>query len=352
VYRRLALVQAVNGTFSLAVGLYLGLRYLQTGQTEFALWALLSTHVITSLISLFLFYVWRPVWRPRLKWDRDTVRYYVTFGTNNFVGTVLLRILDRLDDLWTKFYIGDHSLGIYSRAYTFATYPRELIARPINQVTSGTYAALKVQRRELSRVFFRVNSFLIRTGFYFGGLLFWVAPEFIQLILTDKWMPMLWVFRLMLVFTLLDPLKTTVSSVMVSMGDAARPIPARLVQLFILLLGLYWLGPVWGIEGVAMAVNLMLLVGLAILFRQVRDYVDFSMWKLFFVPTTAVTAALLVTGVIYFYFGLAANLWVGIVLKVGVFTAVYLPILFGLEWHETKQLLRLRHYLRLQTVQD
>lgn len=352
VYRRLALVQVVNGTVSLAVGLFLGVRYLQTGQTDFALWALLSTHLITTLINLFLFYGWRPVWRPRLKWDKRTVRYYVTFGANNFAGAVLLRVLDRLDDLWTKFYIGDRSLGIYSRAYTFATYPRELIARPINEVTSGTYAALKDQRQELSRVFFQVNSFLIRSGFYFGGLLFWIAPEFIQLVLTEKWLPMLWVFRLMLVFTLLDPLKTTVSRVMVSMGDAARPIPARLVQLFVLLLGLYLLSPVWGIEGVALAVNLMLLVGLGILFRQVQDYVDFSMRRLFLVPAAALTAALLVTGVVYFVWGQAVNLWLGLLLKVGVFTAVYLPILFSFEWQETRQLLRLRHYLRPQSVQD
>lgn len=349
VYRRLALVQVINGIVSLAIGLYLGLRFLQTRQVDFALWALLSTHVVTTSANVLLLYVWRPVWRPRLKWDKETVRYYVTFGGKNFLSAMLLQLLDRLDDLWTKFYIGDRSLGFYSRAYTFATYPREFIARPINQVTSGTYAALKNQRKELSQAFFRVNAFLIRTGFYFGGLLFWIAPEFIHLVLTDKWLPMLWVFRLMLVFTLLDPLKMAVSRLMVGVGDVTRPLPARLLQLLVLIVGLYTFGPAWGVEGVAIAVNVMLLVGIIVLFHQVRDYVDVSLKKLFLVPSFALVCALLATGLVLFGLATLPLGWWGLFLKSGVYTAVYGFILFGLEWRQTMRLLQWRHYLNSQT---
>ncbi len=345
IYRRLGLIQVINGVVSLGVGLFLGVRFLQTQELEFALWALLSTHIVTTSANLLLLYVWRPVWRPKLKWEKETVRYYVTFGGKNFFSTLLLQLLGRIDDLWTKFYIGDLGLGIYSRAYAFATYPRELLARPIDQVTGGTYAALKNQRMELSRVFYRVNAFLVRSGFYFGGLLFWIAPEFIHLILTDKWLPMLWVFRLMLVFTLLDPLKTAVSRIMVSMGDAARPIPARLIQLIVLLFGLYFLGPTWGIEGVAIAVNLMLFVGIGILFRQVRDYVDISLKKLFLIPLIALLTALIITGVVYSSYRSEIGLWAGLLLKAGVFTVIYSLILLCLEPKEILRLINLRHYL-------
>ena len=267
----------------------------------------------------------------------------MTFGGKNFISSILLQILDRLDDLWTKIQIGDTGLGFYSRAYTFATYPRELIARPINQVTSGTYAALKDDRQMLSKAFFRTNAFLIRTGFYFGGLLFWIAPEFIHLVLTDKWLPMLAVFRLMLVFTLLDPLKTAVSRLMVSMGAAARPIPARIAQLFILILGLITLGPAWGIEGVAVAVNVMLLAGIAILFHQARDYVDFSLREMFLAPSLALVGALLVAG--FIAANLPQNEWLALAVKGGGYTAVYAIILLSLERQETMRLFQLRHYL-------
>ncbi len=351
VYRRLAALRVVNGLISLAAALYLGQQYLQTNQTDLALWALLSVHIVTVLTNLFMLYVWKPVWLPKLKWDKVVVRYFLSFGGKNFLGAILLQALDRLDDLWTKFYIGDIGLGFYSRAYTFATYPRELIARPINQVVSGTYAALKEDRRTLSQTFYRTNAFLVRSGFFFGGLLFWTAPELIQLVLTDKWMPMLAVFRLMLVFTLLDPLKTAVSRLMVVMGDAARPIPARILQLVILIIGLFVLGPTWGIEGVAIAVNIMLLAGIVILFHQARDYVDFSVRKLFFAPIIALISSVLVVGFVNFGFAISIS-WVSLIVKTIVFTVVYGVSMLALERKEALQLLHLRRYLRSEPVQE
>ena len=351
VHRRLALIRVINGALSFMMAIFLAGSYLQTRQTSLALWALLSAHIITVMVSIFMFYVWKPVWRPRLRWDKEIARYFVTFGGKNFLGVILLQLIDRLDDLWTKYNIGDVGLGFYSRAYTFATYPRELVARPIDQVIGGTYAALKEDRLALSKAFFRTNAFLVRSSFYFGGLLFWIAPEFIHLVLTDKWMPMLTVFRLMLAFMLLDPLKTTVSRLMVSMGDAARPISARILQLVILVLGLYTFGPVLGIEGVAVAVNTMLLVGVVTLFHQAQDYVDFSVRKLFLVPAVALISAALATGFADFGFSMPVG-WASLIVKTGVFTAVYGVLLLLFERKETLQLFQLRRYLRSEFVRE
>lgn len=347
VHRRLAIGKAINGMIGFIVSLVFAQIYLKSGQINMALWALLSIHIITVLVNGFMLYVWKPVWKPKLRWDKNIVRYFITFGGKNFWGIILLQFIDRVDDLWVKANIGDAGLGFYSRAYTFATYPRELVARPINQVIGGTYAGMKSDRVALSKVFFQANSFLIRSGFYLGGLLFWIAPEFIHLILTDKWMPMLAVFRLMLLFTLIDPLKMTASRLMVSMGDAARPIPARLLQLLILIIGLYLFGPIWGIEGVAVAVNSMLLIGVAILFCQIRTYVDFSLRELFLVPLASLASAAIVTGLVD---SMITDIdWVSLIIKTAVFTTIYGIILILFEREETLRLFQLRRYLRTDT---
>lgn len=345
VYRRLSLIQVVNGLISFLVAIYLVIRFRQTGHSSFALWALLSAHLVLSITNVFVLYVWRPVWRPKLQWDSSIIKYYLGFGGKNFLGTLLTQVIDRVDDLWTNFFIGEKGLGLYSRAYTFATYPRELLARPINQVTAGTYAELKHDRLTLSKAFFRANAFLVRSGFYFGGLLFWIAPEFIFLVLTDKWLPMLTVFRLMLVFSLFEPLKTAVSRLMVSVGDAARPVPVRLLQLLILIIGLFTLGPVWGIEGVAIAVNLMLIVGLVILFRQLQDYVDISLKRLFMIPAIALIAGMIVTGIVSINILPAQPELVALLLKTAVYSAVYLPILIIFEGKELLEVVNIRQYL-------
>jgi O-antigen/teichoic acid export membrane protein len=257
-----------------------------------------------------------------------------------------LQIIDRIDDLWVRVWLGAEALGLYSRAYTFSTYPRELVAQPIDKVAGGTYAALKGDRPRLSQAFFRTNAILVRAGFFSSGLLFWIAPEFIILVLTDKWLPMLTVFRMMLIFAMLDPLKTAASRLMVSMGDAARPIPARLAQLATLAAGLFLLGPYWGIEGVAMAVNIMAVVGMTILFYQSRKYVDYSFRALFFVPLVALALALLVTWGFWVNF-LAPVVDVGtFVAKTAVFTLTFLASLFLFERQQLIEMLQVGRYLR------
>lgn len=255
------------------------------------------------------------------------------------LAALLVQLLDRIDDLWVKVYLGNEPLGFYSRAYRFATYPREIVARPITQVMQGTYAELKGNRVQLSQAFFRSNAFLIRVGFFTAGLMALIAPEFIILLLTDKWLPMLNAFRLMLIFTLLDPLKMTVVYLMVAMGDAARSIPTRLVQLALLVIGLFLLGPSYGIEGVIIAVNIMLVTGTILLFRQARNYVDFSFPKLFFLPTAAVAMALLLGQATLLIPGALGSEWQTAAAKTAVFATVYFAMLALFERKETMAML-------------
>jgi O-antigen/teichoic acid export membrane protein len=223
------------------------------------------------------------------------------------------------------------SLGLYSRAYRFATYPRIILASPINLVAGGTYAELKGNRLRLSQAFFRANAFLIRSGFFVAGLLALVAPEFIRLGLGSKWMPMLDTFRLMLVFTLLDPIKVTVASLFVAVGRPEKVVQARFVQLVVLVVGLFLLGPPMGITGVALVVDGMLVVGIALLLWQARAYVNYSPFKLFGVPLVGLSMGLVLARLAIVLPGVLGSDWRTAGVKIGVFVFVYGGILMGFE---------------------
>jgi O-antigen/teichoic acid export membrane protein len=324
VHRRLALLQLVNALLTTAVAVGLAWQ----GVT---LWALLATDVVTMVLTVVMLYLWRPVWRPRLTWAPDVMRYFLRFGSQNFLAAVLLRALDKVDDLWTRFYLGTTPMGYYSRAYSFATYPRSILATPINTVAGGTYAELKGDRQRLSQAFFRVNAFLVRSGFFLGGLLVLIAPEFIRLVLGVKWLPMLTAFRLMLVFTLFDPIKSTVASVLVAVGQPGQVVKARSVQLVVLVGGLFLLGPSMDIAGVALAVDGMLVVGIVILLWQVRAHVDFSPRRLFLAPAGALIAGLAFGLLVAEIPWISGSDWRSGFAKGFVFTFVYGAVLIGVE---------------------
>jgi O-antigen/teichoic acid export membrane protein len=333
VHRRLALLQSLNIVVSAVTALLLA-----WGGVE--LWALLSTDVITLVLMVLFLYIWRPVWRPHLTWSPPAMRYFLRFGRSNVIAQALLKALDRLDDLWTGAYLGNTAMGYYSRAYAFATYPRMLLAQSINQVAGGTYAEVAQKRKRLSQAFFRTNAFLVRSGFYLAGLLALIAPELIRLLLGTKWLPMLDAFRLMLVFTLFDPIKMTISNLFLAVGKPQEVVRARVVQLVVMVVGLVTLGPRWGIAGVALAVDIMLVVGIAILLYQSRKFVDFSGKALFLAPGIAVVLGLLVARAAIALPGLPGSPWWTGFLKASAFTILYGAILFLLERRQLQEMWR------------
>ena len=337
-FRRIAAIETTVTIVTTAVAVFLAWR-------GAGLWSLVSSDILRALIVVAGFYVIRPVWRPRFGWSREVAAYLLDFGKRSIGGILILQMLDRVDDLWTGHFLGDAALGFYSRAYTFATYPRKLFASPINQVVSGTYAALKGHPKRLSQAFFRVNAFLIRSGFFLAGLLFLLVPEFVHYVIGDKWLPMITPFRLMLVYTLLDPIKVSTGNIFIAVGRPEILTRARLWQLLVMLVGLFTLGPLWGIEGVALAVDIMLVFGIGLLFWQARPYVQFSVRAMFGAPLLALGGGLVLAwGLLTAFTGLTS--WWVLTVKVLAFSGGYAVLLGLLEgrhiryWlHEGKHLL-------------
>jgi O-antigen/teichoic acid export membrane protein len=343
VHRRLALLQSINIVLSAAAAVLLA-----WGGVE--MWALLSTDIITLVLSIFLLYIWRPVWRPRLTWSPPAMRYFLRYGSRNVLAQGLLRALDRVDDLWTGAYLGDTAMGHYSRAYAFATYPRMILAQPVNRVAIGTYAEVAENRQRLSQAFFRTNALLIRSGFFLAGILALIAPEFIRLLLGPKWLPMLDAFRLMLVFTLFDPIKITVANLFLAVGRPEKVLRARVVQLAVMVIGLFALGPRWGISGVALAVDAMLLVGMALLLWQARTYVDFSLKHLFRVPTLGLLLGIGTVLAATAIPGVQGSDWRTAAVKAVAFGLVYASTLLLLERNEIGRYVSMLTHLLLPTA--
>lgn len=329
-HRRLALIQLIDAVLTTVVAL--GLAY--SGAT---LWALLANNIVSVILTLVLLYLWQPVWKPRFEWSPQVVRYFLRFGSNNLLSVLLSYSLDRVDDLWTGLILGKAQLGYYSRAYSFATYPRALLAGPINMVARGTYAELKGDRRRLSEAFVRFNSLLVHTGFFFAGLITLVAPEFIRIALGERWLPMLDAFRLMLVFTLFDPMKATIADLFLAMGMPEQVAQIRFVQLTVMIVGIVLLSPIFGIAGVALAVDVMLVTGMGILLCKARRFVDFSIKNLFAVPAVALLLGLLLSYQSSTLPWVVGSDWRSGFIKAVVFFAIYTAVLFALESRQLRE---------------
>lgn len=338
VHRRLALIGTVNVVATAVVTVAMA-------WWGFELWALLAGEFVTSLVLVTGLYLWRPIWRAHVVWDRSVARYYVGFGLPNMLATLIENTLQKIDDIFVRYRLGVTEMGFYSRAFTFATYPRSILAAPVTMVAGGAFAELAHDRVQLSKAFFRTLALLVRAGFLLSGWLVLIAPEFVTILLGEKWLPMVPIFRLLSVFALLDPVRDTLGTVFIAVGQPGRLLRFRLIQLGVLLVGLAVLGSLWGTVGVALAVDSMLAVGIALLVWAARPWVDFSPLRLFAAPSLALVVAMVAAlGVLAW--AAPANPWLSGLLKSAVFVGLYAAVLLLAEREQLMQMVRsVRHQM-------
>jgi len=219
-HRRLALVDFCSAVFSTIAAIVLAWRGAE-------LWALLATDVAVTMVTLVLLFLWRPVWKLRLVWSHESVRYFLGFGSRSVLANLLATSFGRIDSLWTGLVLGTQPLGFYSRAM----------------------------------------------GFFVTGLLAVTAQELIVVVIGERWLPMLLPFWLLLLYAMLDPIERSLANLFTAVGEPERPVYGRLLRLAVLLVGLQWFGSRYGIVGVAAAWS--------------RRHVDFSILSGAGPPATA-----------------------------------------------------------------
>lgn len=316
IHNRIALIGVIDAILGSGIAILLAFQGVQ-------LWALLIGNVITAILKIIFYYFWHPIWKPQFNWNKQGVRYYINFGRKQMLAGWLASAINNIDDLWIVNYLGNYAMGLYAKAFAFANYPRKLLADPINRVAFGTYAALKEDRQKLSEAVSKISSLLTRMSLIMGGLLFFIAPELILFLFGEKWIPMVVAFQLMLPYILLQPLKASISDLFSAMGCPQKLIKVRTIQLGVLAMGLFLLGPEFGIEGVAVAVDIMLLTGMGMLMNNARKFIDINISKTFLVPVGILVLSLGGSVYLFSILNIPFNL-VGIMLiKSALFLGLY-----------------------------
>ncbi|MCS7178999.1 MAG: oligosaccharide flippase family protein [Anaerolineae bacterium] len=254
-------------------------------------WALVAEQL--SGIGIRFLLTWGPFrqWKPGLGWDRRIVRWFWEYGRPTWAASNLSYLLDRFDDFWIGTALGKVPLGLYSRAYEFAHYPRRVLANPLVTVFLPVFARLQDDRLRLSQAFFRSAYIILRSGFLVAGAFGLGMPEFIRYVIGDQWLPMLWTFRLMLIYTALDPILLLVGGMLLAVGRPQDVRNATVIQTIFFIPAVVLGARLWGINGVALAADGMLLLGAFWLYRPLRQVVDFSFSRLMGWPTVALAIA-------------------------------------------------------------
>ena len=280
-FNRIAVLDVCGAVATTVVGP--GLAFL-----GFGVWAILGEFAAGVLARFALLHFWIRPFRPQLGWDRASAGWFWRYGRSVWMNSNLTFLLGYFDDFWVGTGLGRGPLGIYNKAYEFSRYPRRVVANPVLSVFFPTFAYLQGDRTRLSRAFFRAASLIVRLGGLFALVAVIAAPEVFRLFLPEAWLPMRPVFQWMLAYTFFDPLQLAARRLLLATGRPGEVVRTGWFQLAVFVPAVVIGARGYGVEGVAVAADLMVLVGVFLLFRAASRVVDYSPSALWLWPVVAV----------------------------------------------------------------
>jgi PST family polysaccharide transporter len=294
------------------------------------LWSLVAEQAASQVVRWIGFWIVLRPWKPSLRFLTEKAKALIQFGSGVLSSNLLGITLNRFDDFWTGTYLGSTALGYYSRAYEMATYPQRILATPLTNVFFPTYAAVQDDKETLSKAFFRSSSFLVRVGFLFAVVLMATAPELTLILFGEKWLPIVPIFRLMLIYIFLNPLYINLSYLLMGAGQPGTLARVRLAQVIIFVFTVILFAYYWRIRGVAIAANIMMLIGTVVLLVISRRFVNYSLTRMFKWPTFATLLSGAI-GLVLISITQESNLWFSLILKSFVIACIYCLTLYVTE---------------------
>lgn len=219
-----------------------------------SVWALVIGHVIASITGAFISYLMFNG-RPRLKLDMRIAKEL--FGYGKFITGLTIVVFISIES--GTFVLGKiggmDQLGYYVLAFTLANLPSSQFSRIISKVLFPVYSKLQNDTEVLRALYLKVLKLVSKLAIAAAAGLATLAPEIIQVVYGEKWLPAVDALRVLAVFGAIRAVSSVNGYVFNAIGKPKVTFYVNVVRLLFTLILIYPLTLEYGLIGAAMAVT-------------------------------------------------------------------------------------------------
>jgi O-antigen/teichoic acid export membrane protein len=214
-------------------------------------WAIIAQQLTITIVSTTLLWSFSP-WRPKLVFSLDSLRNLGGFSLNVFTTRVIFYFNNNADNILIGRFLGSSALGIYAVAYNVMLAPLSRIAAPVVEVFTPAFARLQDDTERMASLWLRALR-LVGTLMIPGMLgLVLVAPEFVHVLLGERWSDAVPVIQILTWVGLLQCMQRFNSSILQARNRTRTLLFCSIVTV-VCSLAAFVVGLQWGIVGVAAA---------------------------------------------------------------------------------------------------
>ncbi len=236
---------------SLFIGGATAITMAYNGFGVYSLIAQLLVNSLVSVIALWFFSAWRPAFEFSFKRVKALLGYSLPLMGSSALGYVL----GNLDKLLIGKFLGNQSLGLYSRAYSLMVFPVGQISGVISQVMFPSLAQIQHDKPRIKEIYLKMNRVISFVTFPMMGLGFLLAEPFVLLVLGEQWREMIPIFKMFTIVGALQSVGTLIGNIYMALGEMKLYFKVNLYSGFVFILASI-IGVQFGIYGVAIAYSI------------------------------------------------------------------------------------------------
>jgi O-antigen/teichoic acid export membrane protein len=216
-------------------------------------WALVWGGLAANLTRLFMSYLLH-AYRPKLRFQKEKFQELFGFGKWVLASSLLVFLVTQGDDIFVGKVLGVAALGLYQIAYTLSNLPATEITHVISQVTFPAYSKLQDQPAKLSEAYIKVLQVTTFLSIPLTVGIIVLAPQFIQILLGEKWLPAAPAVQVLALAGLLRSIAASSGYLFYALGKVKIDTFLQILRLTVLAILIYPLAIKFQLLGVSIAV--------------------------------------------------------------------------------------------------
>lgn len=252
-----------------------------------SVWALAAGILGMNFIKLLLSYGIHE-FRPELKFNIEYGKEMFGFGKWMFASAALLFLYRQGDDAFVGWFFTASSLGFYQMAYRFSNAPATEVTNVISRVAFPTFSKVQNDIDRLREGYFRVVQLSSVIAFPMAAGIVAVAPQFVQSVLGNQWVPMIPLIQVLAIAGGLRAFAANAGAVFRAIGRPDYDVKLQAFKTITIALAIFPAAEYFGVTGVAFVIlgsaivmqPLLVYVLLPLIEGTVRELIEYVIYPL------------------------------------------------------------------------
>jgi len=244
-FQKIVIIEGICGLGSAVMAVYLAWR-------GYGAWSLVCNLLLSSTLNTIIVLIVAPP-AFTLHPDLALIKKFLRWGMPLTGSTLGWSFYDNADELIVGKLVNSEQLGFYSLAFRLATLVNERIGALISRVSFPAFAAMQADKTETVRHWLSVTRKSALLSFPLLAILAVEANDFVSIVLSPKWLPVVVPLRLLCVVGAVRVLTPVVINLLPALGRSDLAFRYTLINIIVMPISFFVGCRLGGIVGVGCA---------------------------------------------------------------------------------------------------